>query len=523
MDQIEKDLDPQCFTKDVETAIDKLFNASRRIEIDPLTNKPKELPQNETDQELSFQIIGQEEEHPEEIKPLDIKTLEPHGEAKNSTTDENFWELDSGLELDEEENEAVNLEQLISQLDQMLLTLDWEVTRTNLESATDLLKTIQKSLETNPDNNFQELFDLMARVFEGMKEHPEEVPVSGPKVLQKGLNTLRLLMEDKIQNQEDREELLRETRGELESAIPKEGLDTSHEARQDVALEDSTEESDGRELEFEDTLQEQPVLTEPGPSEYDLLVSAIRSHIKALDKCIGQILPVEDLLARTPRMEKLYHFQQKIKNRLKYQKRFLTRALAGDYSLSADVSDIPQEPENISPGIDQKGREFLPRSIPCPWQKLVTARWAGRPVAFVPEEVAFVGRVAWWARKGLKEAKKIQLKKLRAWPWSRLQPLMQGELSNQEEIQLQRLEFPVVQNPDPSPDYSQSPGNPIVLVLYRRDEGRFLILDTQLEPILLIPESSWEASVGGKEPWAGRLKMENKSVSVLTLESVTSQ
>ena len=44
------------------------------------------------------------------------------------------------------------------------------------------------------------------------------------------------------------------------------------------------------------------------------------------------------------------------------------------------------------------------------------------------------------------------------------------------------------------------------------------MLDSRLEPILLVPENSWEASVGEKEPWAGRLKMENESVSVLTLE-----
>ncbi len=345
MDQIEKGPDPQYFTEDVEAAIDKLFNASRWIEIDPLTNKPRELPQSETDQELSFQTTGQEEEHPEEIKPSDIKVLESHSKAKNSTSDENFWELDSGLELEEEENEAVNLEQQISQLDQMFLTLDWEVTRANLESAADILKTIQKSLGLNPDNNFQELLDLMARVLEGMIEHPEKMPASGPRSLQKGLNTLRLLMGNEMQNQEDREKLLRETKGELESAIPKEGLDTSHEARQYVVLEDAIKESDGRELEFEDTLEEQPEGTAPRPSEYDLLVSAIKSHIKVLDECISQILPVEDLFARTPGLEKLYHFQQKIKDRLEYQKKFLTRALVGDYSLSADVPDIPPRDE----------------------------------------------------------------------------------------------------------------------------------------------------------------------------------
>ena len=371
VDLIDKGPDPKGFIKEVEVAIDRLFDASWQIEINPLTNRPIEVPQDRADQKVL--------KDPEEIGPSDIK--EPGAEGPGT----DFWELDGGLELEEEGD------------------------------------------------------------------------------------------------QEDREG----SDGELS-----EGPD---------------------ELEIEDVLQEQPV-------HEDLLISTVGSHIQALGECIDQISLLEDLFARVPEMEKIYSLQQKIRERLEGQKRALTEALGGDYGLS--VPEIKQEREDTGAETGHKEKEVPSVSVSCPWQRLVTARWAGRPVAFVPEDVAFCGTVPWWARRGLRGAKEFQLKRLKAWPWSRLQGLMQGELSNQEERQLQGLKFPIVQNPDPSP--GPSPDNPILLLLYQGNEGRALILDTRLETIFLVPESSWEASADGKGPWTGRLKIENESISVLSMDSLLS-
>jgi len=71
---------------------------------------------------------------------------------------------------------------------------------------------------------------------------------------------------------------------------------------------------------------------EPELPEHSVLVDAVKSHIKILDDCIGYILPVEKLLARTPGMEKLLHFQENIKGRLEKQKKILEKALTGDYA-----------------------------------------------------------------------------------------------------------------------------------------------------------------------------------------------
>ncbi len=481
MDQTQKIPDPENFTKNVDSTIDELFSASRQIEIDPLTGEVQDLSQDKTDQRPSFQVVDQEEKHPEEIPLSDTRELEAPAQQIEITTDEKILELDSGLELELEEKktEAVNLEQHFSQLNQLLLTLDWEVTQTHVVSAKKLVETIRKNPKIEAYKNLHELLDLMAITLEGMADHPEKMPTSGPEALQKGLDTLKNLVWNEEQDPKAKEELLISAKKKLESAIGMEVPEVAHEVSEEAVSERLVE--DVKDL---------------GP----VLEDAVKSHIKVLDDCIGYISPVEKLLARTPGMEKLHHFQHNIKNRLEKQKGILEKALAGAYEPS--VEKTPSS------------------SVFCPWHELVVTQWDQKQVAIAPEDVAFAGTAPWWAQKGLNKLKTFKLKKLKAWPWTKLQPLMQGELSNQGESQLEKLEFPVLQKSISSFSYSQPSDNPIVLVLSHADKGLVLMLDTPLKTISVAPECSWEPSAESNGPWVGNLKIENKQISVATLESL---
>ncbi|NOR05293.1 MAG: hypothetical protein GQ575_03180 [Deltaproteobacteria bacterium] len=507
MDQTQKIPDPKNFTKNVESTIDELFSASRQIEIDPLTSEVKDLSQDKTDQRPSFQVVDQEEKHPEEIQPSDTRELEAPAQQIKITTDEKILELDSGLELELEEKEtkAVNLEQQFSQLNQLLLTLEWEVSQTHVVSAKNLIETIRKNPKIEADKDLHELFNLIIRILEGMADNPEKVPTSGPEALQKGLDSLKNLVWNEEQDPKAKEELLRSAKKELESAIDMAVPEVAHEVSEEAVSERLVE--DVNDL-------------EPESPEHPVLVDAVKFHIKVLDDCIGYILPVEKLLARTPGMEKLHHFQQNVKSRLEKQKEILEKALTGDYEPSVDVRDYAaQQTEDITIEIDKK--EKTPSvTISCPWHELVIAQWDQKQVAFVPEDVAFAGTAPWRAKKGINKLETFKLKRLKTWPWTKLQPLMQGELSNQEESQLIKLEFPVLQKSISPVNYSQPSDNPIVLVLSHADKGLVLMLDTPLETISVTPECSWEPSAKSNGPWVGNLKIENKQISVATLESL---
>jgi len=544
MDQTKKIPDPEDFTKNVDSTIDELFSATRQIEIDPLTSKVKGLSQDKTDQGLFFQVVGREEKHPEEIQPSDTIEMESPDEQIEIATDEKILELDSELELEEKETEAVNLEQQFSRLNQMLLTLEWEVTQTQVVSAKNLIETIRKNPKIEADKNLHEPFSLMIRILEGMADHPEKMPTFGPETLQKGLDTLKNLVWNKEQDPKAKEQLLISAKKGLESAIDIAVPEVAHEVSGEAVSEQLVEDIDDPEPRHQDApgialkekspdQQEQvtdsvlgaDIQEKAGPPElefpeYPALVDAVKSHIKVLDDCIGYILPVEKLLARTPGMEKLHNFQQNIKSRLEKQKEILEKALAGDYEPSVDVRDYAaQRTEDITIEIDKK--EKTPSSsVSCPWHELIVTQWDQNQVALAPEGIAFAGTAPWWAKKGLNKLKTFKLKKLKTWPWTKLQPLMQGKLSNQGESQLIKLEFPVLQKSISSFSYSQPSDNPIVLVLSHADKGLVLMLDSPLKTISVDPEYSWEPSAENNGPWVGNLKIENKQTSVATLESL---
>ena len=546
MDRTKKIPDPEDFARNVESTIDELFSASRRIEIDPLTSEIRELSQDKTDRGQSSQVVDQEEKHPEEIKLSDTIELEAPAEQIEITIDEKILELDSGLdlELEEKETKDVNLEQQFSQLNQLLLTLEWEVTQTQVVSAKNLVEIIRKNPKIEADKNLHELLNFMIRILEGMADHPEKMPTFGPEVLQKGLDTFKNLVWNKEQDPKAKEELLRSVKKELESAIDKGVPEVAHEVSEEAVSERLIEDIDDLEPGFEDDTrgiaqkekssdqqeqikdsileadtQEKAAAIEPEFHEHSVLVDAVKSHIKILDDCISYILPVEKLLARTQGMKKLHHFQQNIKNRLEEQKKILEKALTGDYEPSSDVRDyVAQRAEDITMEIDKE--ETPSASISCPWHELVIAQWEQKQVAFVPEDVAFAGTAPWWAKKGINKLETFKLKKLKTWPWTKLQPLMQGELSNQKESQLIKLEFPVLQKSISSFSHSQPSDNPTVLVLSHADKGLVLMLDTPLKTISVSPECFWEPSAKNNGQWVGNLKIENKQISVATLESL---
>lgn len=545
MDQTKKIPDPEDFAKNVESTIDELFSASRQIEINPLTNEVRDLLQDETGQGQSFQVIGQEEKHPEEIKLSDTIELEAPAKQIETTNDEKILESGSGLELDLEEKETkdVNLEQQFSQLNQLLLTLEWEVTKTQAVAAKNLLEIIQKSPKIEADKNLHELLNLMIRTLEGMADRPEKMPTSGPEALQKGLDTLKKVVWNEEQDPKTKKGLLISAEKELESAIYMEVSEVAHKVSEKAVSERLVEDVNDLEIVFEDTseavlkekfpdqqeqitdsvleadIQEKVTPIETNFPEHPVLADAVKSHIKVLDDCINYILPVEKLLAQTQGMEKLHHFQQNIKNRLEGQKKILESALTGDYKPSSYVRDYAaQRDENITIETDKK--EVPPESISCPWNEFVIGQWDQKQVAFVPEDVAFVGTAPWRAKKGLNKLKTFKLKRLKAWPWTKIQPLMQGKLSNQKESQLIKLKFPVLQKSISSFNHSQSSDNPTVLVLYHADKGLVLMLDTPLKTISLNSECSWEPSAESIGPWVGNLKIENKQISVATLDSL---
>jgi hypothetical protein len=483
--------DPDIFAKNVDDAIDELFNASRDIEIDPLTNKVRELTPKKPDLSQFSQVKESDKKHFEKTEFSDPIEIKVSSQQIESFSNGKTLELEPNLEIQNKETNDSNIEQQFGQLHQTLLTLEWEVTRTHVISAKNLIKTIQENSTIKSDKKLHQLLNRMTMILDQMEKHPEKMPTCGPKVLQKSLNILKKIVWNKEQNPKIREKLLKQAEKELDTAI-------------DIKISKISGDSND---------QKGVAIIEKKLSEANELGNLFKSHIKVLGECIDYILPVGELLARTPGMEKLYHFQQNIKSRLERQKKILEKALNYECEPSVNINEYNiHQTTSILTENDKK----LSSGISCPWKELVIGQWDQKQIAFVPKDIVFSGTISWWTKKRINKMKTFKLKNLKSWPWKKIQPLVQGELSKQKESQLIETKFPILQKSSSS----RLNENSTILILSNGNKGLVLLMDTPVEKISITPEYLWEPCAKISGPWIGNLKIENKQISVTTLESL---
>ncbi len=566
MAQTEKLPDSESFTKEVETVIDDLFTPAKNIEIDPLTNEVKE---KEVPVEAAGETTGEHEEitlelnelieEPPASEPAEEKVLEDSPQGAQ----DDLLELDLKLELEpapsmemgthpEESPEGTAdspdigaaAEGILSELQQAIWTLEWEVTKESVRSARDVLKAVRREpLSSEP--GVHEVLDLMEGVLRGMEKGPESMPTSAPGALKQGVEFLNACASaqaspDEIQN------LLQRAKSSLKAAHTR-GVPTSKHSKDEFAdqfdsleLElEPMEETD--ELEREEVREAVPVEqpeSEPPPissepkgesrsEKGDVPSESIESArppvpgelLQELKTCVERIKPVEALLARTKGMEKLHLFLQDLRRRLERQIEALPKYQARpEFDLFVPpVSDEGPEPAMppVSEGSPQEQTgDQGPRR--CPWDALLIARKGNTTVGFLVDEVAYEGAVPWWAGKGLMKQRKISLKSLKPWPWSRLSGLFQGELAGKGESELASLEVPVIESPEPDGD-AQKGRN--VIVLHKGSKTAVVFLDEETEHVAIKEEHTFEPGEEGG-PWEGTLEMDGKTIKVISVSRV---
>ncbi|MFW8600715.1 hypothetical protein ACOHYD_04465 [Desulfobacterota bacterium M19] len=183
------------------------------------------------------------------------------------------------------------------------------------------------------------------------------------------------------------------------------------------------------------------------------LTAAVRDHIEALGKCIKQILPLENLFAKTRGYDKLHAAQRRIRLYLEAQKKQLTARLQETGTTAADQQPTP--------------------AAASPWPVLFKASWQGITVLIPPDELAIEtqGRPA-----KLPLDRPLAVKKLKRRPWSKLQPLFKGELAQTPEAALRRLELPWLTPLINAPDQVNRK-NGSLIILYKNKQGGGAVID----------------------------------------------
>jgi hypothetical protein len=544
MGQNEIVTDPEGFTREIEGTIEDLFRPEKSIEIDPLTNEVRDVADSR-----------------------DVAKVPPDAGPDTDLELELELDLDAGQGLPEVEVTARSKEELLEEFNQALLTLEWEVTKDNTRAARSCFSGLVQGLKLSSDRSLGEIVQLMNNIFDAMEESPEEMPTSAPKALQEGLKTITALTMGSSPTGDMASELIEPTKGVLKGAVqPISGVD-SLEGMREIGVE-RFENFETLDLEIEPepvapvtcevlASGEAPVpppletasighgladVSPPvatvrddyssrvGPAERgegldrqdENLVALVKSHVVVLDRCIGRLLPVETLLARTPGTDKLHIFHKRLREELERERDRLFGALRGGHG-PLQVDPVRHNPQRNAADYSEEtsGPKRESGLAPCPWKELITAQWQGRSVAFVPEQVAFEGSLPWWSRSKLRKCNALAIKVFKVWPWTKMKSLFNGCLSELEETVLSELQFPIIHPPEAVSTPSGVVKTSTPLILYDKKKGGIILLDTPTKALPVSETCRWNPSASSVPPgWAGIIEYSGEIIPVATLESL---
>jgi hypothetical protein len=243
----------------------------------------------------------------------------------------------------------------MAQMEEVLLSIDWEVSQSNLNKGREVLKKLVGHYGLDTDSPASLVAAQMDNVLASMQDNPETVPVSAPSQLKKALDAIRSAVDQGSNPDAATRKLLTQTLSELnavvaarpegnsglelnlslESAPPQPlsplGQDVppaSPQNTSDIAASSKPIENFGMELSLEsDTIQEQqgaPVKPET--------TRVLKAYSEALSSAIKNISPMEKLFANRTGMEKLHKVNKHVRDKLKGQVKLLSQTFSSDYS-----------------------------------------------------------------------------------------------------------------------------------------------------------------------------------------------
>jgi len=389
-----------------------------------------------------------------------------------------------------------------SLFEEALLSLEWEISPTNIAKTREALQQIKEGFSPDKAESIAEIVSLMDKILEAMSIAPQSVPTSAPKTLGEGLQTLKAV-EGTADATLLEQTLIDPTLSELRSALPNIPKDYSKLAQaaagqptgqQPAASSASTPEP-------EDLVLELP--SSPSAKAPEGLTDAVNSHIAVLSKCIEKrIVPIEKLFSKTPGYEKLRAVHTELRERLEKQNQLLVAALAGDYR-----ADTPLPPEN-QPGPGDSRKEAIP------WQTLAAATWAGKTVAFVPEQIAYEAQLSQKSAGVF-----FALKNLKKGFFGKVCNVIKGELRFYDEATLRNLHIPVAQ-PSGTDRNSLSRTDNTLLIAFKDNCGMAFWLNGPTRQLDVAQNAAWTPTNDPNSLVAGHIQTNGESVPVITIRGI---
>ena len=558
----DKQLDANDFTRDVESAIEDLFNPVKSIEIDPVTNEVKEVEGASEEkepqdtglglEELELELGPELEEAGAQAKEAEAELVEPPteetAEAPEVAPEEGgaasgeggeFLEA-SGLELDledleleleeaeapesvadsESEEEEQQRESRFSRLYEAVLALEWEVSPNTIEDFRAAVEELRGDLADVPNGRGDELLRLCDDLKSVLDASPERMHPATPKLLSQAVEkTLALVKGENGDTEAELSALLRQLQ-ELE--VP--------EPAAEIVEPELVQPEGARELERE--LAETKAALEEERERGARLAEAVRVHLAVLEECIGRMEGLEQILSGMKGFEKLLQFNAWIHSRLEGEKVALADALEGTpYDVAkvkevvrstmkavesaVGLSDVKREAEGRK---GSEAAEEAPKQRPRPpFQELMVAECGEERLGLLPEEVSLLAPASKKVVQAVRSGGRFPLARLRKWPWSKISPLATGELAELGEGALRAMSLPVLAPTDSS--VVDELVDPYIVVLFRKGKGGVCLVDGRPQTRPVQDGERWApASSGGV--WQGTFTTPVHSIRVLSVKGL---
>jgi len=550
--------DPNDFTKEIEGTIDNLFNPTKKIVIDPLTNEIKEVEEKELQLELEeskeqsdnnqnkqakeenieqleidsedtseeLLLVADNQQTTEEAKNLNDNNeiLEIESKDLNKTNQENIdEELEFELELENEEpqsNAILDSDtyvdekiELIQKLEQVVLTVEWEITPKLVEEALKIVKQLKDKLSDNQtyQSKSLDILVLMEEIIEYLLIAPDKLPTNTTVVLKRGVKILKDILTNIDVSNKDLKDIISNFESILDnykntSKTESKPLDKPKQTKQIV------EDSDKQRVKKEESID---------PRIKDLLLDTIKKQLIILDECIDKIIPIEQTLSKVKETQKLYLFHKTLREELEKQYNYIINNLK---KVDLLPEQFLQKKDRKKAHISTKPIEDLiekKKTIQCPWTRLLGVNWDNRFSAIPLDiEIVYNGPIPRKAKNQVKTSNNIELSKFKTWPWTKIKNLFSGSLAQKSEEELKSLKIPIIDNPAASQLFgSDRLGNHLIIM----DTPKGFCAIVTSGPPQEIPgpfDKNWEPEKGENNPVAGYIKQGAQKIPVIRLEQL---
>jgi len=246
---------------------------------------------------------------------------------------------------------------LLDQMDEALLSIDWEVSPKNLAKGREILSQLADKHGFTPTTPAGLLTEQMDKVLASMLQYPENVPVSAPSQIKKALEAIRIAIAQGATPNAEIRKILSQALADLHTVVappPADGVTLDFNLRMEGDLSA-----------VEPAVPQMPTRTSPMPSsepipDFNLDLSlesdtgaassgqpvatdtaqVLRSYRTSLATAINGITPLVTLFTNRAGMEKLYNVNEQVREKLSSQETILGQTFSANYTIYNGIGTV---------------------------------------------------------------------------------------------------------------------------------------------------------------------------------------